>query len=73
MILYGFTSFWNVSILLYVAGCSATAKGFQTLPDLLGDTQVTPDAPCLYVPERITFITSHELQILEESVPPEAG
>ena len=51
--------------------CSVTASEFQTLPELLGDTQATPNVPQLYVPDKIAVIASHELQALEEMMPPE--
>ena len=44
---------------------------FQTLPALLGDTQATPNVPLLYVPDKIDVLASHELQALEEMMPPE--
>ena len=51
--------------------CSVTASEFQTLPELLGDTQATLNVPQLYVPDKIAVIASHELQALEEMMPPE--
>ena len=47
------------------------ASGFQTLPELLGDTQATPDAPRSYVSDKIAVIAGHELQALEEMIPSE--
>ena len=51
--------------------CSVTASEFQTLPELLGDTQATPNVPQLYVPDKIAVIAGHELQALEEMMPSE--
>jgi hypothetical protein len=56
------------------SGCAITATGFQTLPDLQGDFQVTPDAPHLYVPDKVTVFADHERQLLEEIItPPDAA
>jgi hypothetical protein len=52
------------------SGCAITATGFQTLPDLQGDFQVTPDAPHLYVPDKVTVIADHERKLLEEIITP---
>lgn len=37
----------------------------------LGSTQVSADAPQLYVPDKIDVIAGHELRALEEMLPPE--
>jgi hypothetical protein len=58
-------------VIYNASGCAITATGFQTLPDLQGNFQVTPDAPQLYVPEKVTVVADHELQLLEEAVPPD--
>ena len=47
--------------------CSVTASVFQTLPEILGNTEATPNAPQLYVPDKIAVIAGHELQALEEN------
>jgi hypothetical protein len=60
-------------VLYNASGCSVTASEFQTLPELLGDTQATPNAPRLYIPDKIAVIAGHELQALEEMVPLEIG
>jgi hypothetical protein len=60
-------------VIYNTSGCAITATGFQTLPDLQGDFQVTPDAPHLYVPEKVTIVADHEQQLLEEVItPPDA-
>jgi hypothetical protein len=57
------------SVILYnPSGCSAAANGLQSLPDLLGDTQATADAPRMYVAEKITVVAGQGLQIIEESI-----
>ena len=61
------------SILHNVSRCPLTADLFQTLPELLGDTQATLDATHVYVPDKISVIASHELQTLEEMMPSEIG
>ena len=58
-------------VLYNASGCSVAVSGFQTLQELLGDTQATPDAPRLYVPDKSAVIAGHELQALEEMVPSE--
>jgi hypothetical protein len=60
-------------ILRNASRCSLTADGFQTLPELLGDTQATLDATRLYVPDKIAVIASHKLQTLKEMMPSEIG
>jgi hypothetical protein len=58
--------------LLYNAsGCAISASGFQTLPSLQGDFQASPDATHLYVPDKVTLVADHELQLLEKALPPD--
>jgi hypothetical protein len=66
-ILFGSAVFHNAS------KRSLTADGFQTLSELLGDTQATLDATRMYVPDKIAVIASHELQTLGEMLPAEIG
>jgi hypothetical protein len=58
-------------VLQNASGCSVAASGFQTLSDLLCVTQETPDAPRLYVPDKIALKAGHELQEPEETKPSE--
>lgn len=45
--------------------CSVAASGFQTMPELLGDTKAIPDAPYLFVPDKTALVAGHELRLLE--------
>ena len=40
------------ALLCNAYGCSVAVSGFQTLPEILGDTQATSDLPPLYVGAR---------------------
>jgi len=54
-----------VEVAYYTCKCLLTADGFQTLPEVLGDTQTTLVTTRLYVPKQIGIIADHELQALE--------
>ena len=51
--------------------CLLTTDKFQTLPDTIGNTQATIDPTKLYVPDQVAIVANHELQALEEAIPPE--
>jgi len=51
--------------------CLLTTGKFQTLPDIIGNTQATIDPTKLYVPDQIAIVANHELQALEEAIPSE--
>jgi len=51
--------------------CLLTADKFQTLPDMIGNTQATVDPTKLYVPDQVAIVANHELQALEEAIPSE--
>ena len=52
-----------------LSNCLLTADKFQALPRISDIFQTAIDAARLYVPDQLTVITSHEIQILEDSVP----
>jgi len=51
--------------------CLLTTDKFQTLPDIIGNTQATIDPTKLYVPDQVAIVANHELQALEEAIPSE--
>jgi hypothetical protein len=51
--------------------CLLTTDKFQTLPDIIGNTQATIDPTKLYVPDQVAIFTNHELQALAEAMPSE--
>ena len=64
-ILYGNGIIYNTS------QCLLTTDKFQTLPNIIGNTQATIDPTKLYVPDQVAIVTNHELQALEEAIPAE--
>jgi len=58
-ILYGNIVIYNTS------QCLLTIDKFQTMPDMIGNTQATIDPAKLYVPDQVAIVTNHELQALE--------
>jgi hypothetical protein len=44
---------------------------FQTLLDIIGNTQATIDPTKLYVPHQVAIVMNYELQTLEEAIPSE--
>ena len=40
---------------------------------MIGNTQATVDPTKLYVPDQVAIVTNHELQALEEAIPPEVA
>jgi hypothetical protein len=51
-----------------------TTNGFQTAPDLLGSAAgIEARTPRLYAPDKVTVLTTHDLQALEEMVPSEVA
>jgi hypothetical protein len=55
------------------SNCPLTAEKLQAFPRISGIFQTAIDAAQLYVPDRLTVITSHELQTLKDSVPSEVA
>jgi hypothetical protein len=51
--------------------CLLTADASQALPQMMGNTETTLDATKLYVPDRTTIVTNHELRTLEDAIPSE--
>jgi len=51
--------------------CLLTTDKFQTLSDIIGNTQATIDPTKLYVPAQVAIVANHELQAHEEAIPPE--
>jgi len=64
-ILYGNDVIYNTS------QCLLTADMFQTLLDIIGNTQATIDPTKLYVPHQVAIVMNYELQTLEEAIPSE--
>ena len=58
-------------IIYNTSQCLLTTDKFQTLPDIIGNTQATIDPTKLYVPDQVAIVTNHELQALEEAIPSE--
>ena len=61
-ILYGNGVNYNTSQYLL------TTDKFQTLPDIIGNTQVTINHTKLYVPDQGAMVTNHEMQPLEGAI-----
>ena len=51
--------------------CLLTTDKFQTLPDIIGNTQATIDPTKLYAPDQVAVVANHELQALKEAIPSE--
>jgi len=58
-------------VIYITSHCQLTTDKFQTLPDIIGNTQATIDQRKLYAPDQVAIVTNHELQTLEEAIPSE--
>jgi hypothetical protein len=50
---------------------SISTKQIHILPELHGASQATLDAPHMYLPDKTSFIASHEMWLLEDITPAE--
>ena len=48
--------------------CLLTADKFETLPDVIGNTQATVASIKLYVSHQVAIVADHEMQELEEAI-----
>jgi hypothetical protein len=63
------TTLLKNGIILNVSRCLLTIDKFQTLSELLGNTQTSLEATKLHVPDQVTAISNHELHALQEAIP----
>jgi len=47
-------------------GCSILTNEIYTLPELHGDSHATFDTPHMFVPDKASVITDHEVRLLDE-------
>ena len=47
-------------------GCSILTNEIYTLPELHGDSHATFDTPHMFVPDKASIITDHEVRLLDE-------
>jgi len=49
-----------------VTGCSILTNEIYTLPELHGDSHTTFDTSHMFVPDKASIITDHEVRLLDE-------
>jgi hypothetical protein len=60
---------FGAGLILNASKCSITTNKVRTLPDLQGATQADLCTSHLYIPEELSIVAEHEVQLLQDATP----